>query len=150
MNSSLFLFGQYFAWIRMFEEELSFELFESQKEKDEFTKAIRSVSKALGGFPPKSYTCSGQDTQVFNLQQRAIGELFIVGDNENRRCITYPEFLEKQDNWEFSRHLEPLRNLLERITPPDTDCRWKRLEAVRKALVYLESQCRELLVLPKK
>jgi hypothetical protein len=83
MNSTLYLFGQYFCWIRMLEEELNFELFESQVEKDEFFFAVREVSKALSDFPP-SYSCSGKDFQVFRLQQRVIGELCVVSDVRDR------------------------------------------------------------------
>lgn len=93
LNSTLFLFGQYFAWIQMFRNELSFELFESQKEKDEFFTNIRKVSKSLRDFPPY-YICKGKDVQIFALQQKTIGDLFIVLNEVNEReCMNYPEFL---------------------------------------------------------
>lgn len=145
MSSTLYLFGQYFAWTLMLQEELSFELFESQKEKDEFFKAIRQIAESLSSFPPK-FRCSDKDTQVFALQQRAIGELFLEDGGKSRRCISYPEFLERLANGRFMQHLNPLQTLLADVSP-DNECRWKRLESTRQALLDLEAQCRALLVL---
>jgi hypothetical protein len=52
INSTLFLFGQYFAWVQMLQEELSFELFQTQQDKDDFLVAIAEVAKSLARFPP--------------------------------------------------------------------------------------------------
>lgn len=143
MYSTLYLFGQYFAWVRMLQEELNFELFQSQQEKDKFFKAVEKVSSSLGSFPP-NYKCSGKDTQLFRLQQRAIGELLIIHEDDQRKCLSYPEFLQKLSAHEFNQHLKPLRSLLEDVDPQD-DCRWKRLEATRQALIELKISCEELL-----
>ena len=144
MNSTLYVFGQYFAWTRMFQEKINFELFESQKDKDDFLMAIRNTSKALGSFPP-SYSCSGKDTQLFGLQQRAIGEKFISSEPE--QCLKYADFLQELENEWFCLIIEPLKSLLENVNP-ESDCRWKRLEATRQALIDLEFQCNKVLVLP--
>ncbi len=145
MSSLPFLFGQYFAWTQMLRDELNFELFETQVEKDSFFQAIHNVSRALSSFPPSSrYTCKGKDTQVFSLQQRAIGELFIVREGNNKRCLSYPEFVENMKSAEFQFHFQPLVTLLDGIRPDD-DCRWKRLEATAIALKELEKVCKELL-----
>lgn len=146
MNSTLYLFGQYFCWIRMLEEELNFELFESQVEKDNFFLAVKKVSKSLSSFPP-SYDCYGKDVQIFRLQQRVIGELFmILNVSDKRSVISYADFLNKLEdqNKSFKEHLSPLQDLLEEINPK-SDCRWQRLLAVRKALIELELQCIEIL-----
>jgi len=152
MPSTLFLFGQYFAWVRMLQEELSFELFESQEQEKSFFDAVYKVGKALSSFPPRylppGVRCSGQDTQVFILQQRVIGELMTLRD-DGRRCMGYPEFLKKLSDPEFKQHLEPLRTLLEELRP-DNECRWKRLTAAHQALVELDSSCTQLLKLPQK
>ena len=146
-ESTLYLFAEYFAWIRMFEEELSFEMFRSHAKKDEFMEAIRIVSKALSSFPPKTYDCSGPDTQVFNLQQRSIAELMIVrSDSGSRSCLSYPEFANRMNDQKFSDYFEPLVKLLDELTPDD-DCRWKRLTATYVALMALVERCEQLLVL---
>ena len=149
MESTLYLFAQYFAWIYLFEEELSFEIFHSHKSKDRFLDAIHGVSQALGSFPLKGGECSGVDTQIFNLQQRSIGELLIIRpESGSRYCMSYPEFAEKLHNPNFGRYIQPLVELLDGLEP-DTDCRWKRLIATRDALKKLERNCRQLLQLPE-
>jgi hypothetical protein len=149
MRSTLYLFGQYFAWVRMLQEELNFELFQSHQQKDEIFNALEKVNRSLGSFPPKNYECSGKDTQVFRLQQRAIGELLIIREGDHRRCLSYPEFFQKLSDHQFNQHLEPLRSLLKDLNPKD-DCRWKRLEATRRTLTELKDSCEELLALQEK
>jgi hypothetical protein len=145
ISSIPFLFGQYFSWIRMLQDDLSFELFETQTEKDLFFRAIRNVSHSLSSFPlSNNYDCKGKDTQVFSLQQRAIGELLIIREGNLKRCMSYPEFLENMKNKEFQYHFQPLINLIDGIRPDD-GCRWKRLEATAIALKDLEKICKELL-----
>ncbi len=147
MCSSLYLFANYFARTRMLEETLSFELFNSQAEKDRLFGALRSVSKALGSYPPK-YTCSGLDIQIFRLQQHALGELIIRRENDKDRCWTYPEFVDGMKKAVVSDYFASLQQLLERVHPDD-DCRWKRLIETNRALQELDTVCRDLLDLPE-
>jgi len=130
----------------MLEETLSFELFNSQAEKDRLFGALRNVSKALGSYPP-DYSCSGPDVQVFRLQQRALGELIIRRENDKDRSWTYPEFVDAMKKREVSDHFTSLRQLLEGVRPND-DCRWQRLIATNRALQELATVCRDLLDLP--
>jgi hypothetical protein len=147
MCSTLYLFANYFARTRMLEETLSFELFNSQAEKDQLFGALRSVSKALGSYPPR-YACSGLDVQVFRLQQRALGELIIRRENNKDRCWTYPEFVDGMKKAEVSAHFASLQQLPERVGPDD-ECRWKRLIETNRALQELDAVCRDLLDLPE-
>lgn len=145
MNSTLYLFGQYFAWTQMLQKELNFELFQSQQEKDEFFNAINKVSESLGHYSV-SHPCSGKDTQVFRLQQRAIGELMIDRENNQMQCMSYPDFLKKLNDNEFSQHMDPIKLLLDDLNP-DQDCRWKRLEVVFYAIKELKECCEKILEL---
>lgn len=145
MPSTLYYFGQYFAWVQMLREELNFELFQIQATKDTFLAAIEAVTKALSHFSLNG-SCPGQDTQVFRLQQRAIGELLIVRENGNRRCISYPDFLNSLSSSPFEQQMKPLKALLEGISPtPKNNCRWVRLNVTHAALVELETHCNALL-----
>jgi hypothetical protein len=153
MLSTIYFFAQYFAWIQMLQEKLSFELFQSEQTENEFFIAVNAVSSALGSFPhPALKDCSGGDRQVFRLQQRAIGELLILRDSNPPRCISYPDFQRRLEEEEtFKRHLEPLNTLLEKVSPKyDDNCRWGRLVEMRKALIKLNEQCRQVLKLPEK
>jgi len=145
MNSLPFLFGQYFAWTQILRDELNFELFETQNEKDIFFQSIHRVSRALSSFPPSHHLlCQGKDTQVFALQQRAMGELLILREEDNKRCMSYPDFVENIKTEKFQQHFLPLIVLLDGVNP-DEDCRWKRLEDTTVALKNLEKVCKELL-----
>lgn len=69
----------------MLEEELSFEVFRSHKEMDEFLAKVIAVSKALGDYTPQPpLSGNANDTQVFRLQQRAIGETLASREEERR------------------------------------------------------------------
>ena len=149
MSSSLYLFAQYFAWIQMLRELLSFELFQSEHTEVEFFKRIRAVGKPLSDFPfAPLNNCNGEDRQLFRLQQRVIGELLILRDSNSPRCMSYPDFLEKLNEPSFEHHLEPLRVLLENVIPGD-NCRWIRLKETRKALRNLMEYCQQVLKMPK-
>jgi hypothetical protein len=153
MPTTIFLFADYFAWIRLLEERLSFELFESEKTKDEFFKSIWAVKNALGHWPlekdkggdsRKEIKDGGRDTQVFALQQRAIGELMIQSTSDGPTTLSLPEFLAAYDSDpSFRDHLEPLRALLESLERNGK--RWKRLRATSQALADLHDACERLL-----
>jgi hypothetical protein len=146
MPTTVFLFADYFAWIRLLQERLSFELFKSQETEDRFFKAIWNVTSALSRWPMKGIVGDGQDVQVFYLQQRAIGELLIRRDEETARSMTVPEFFEALDRDKpFRTILDPLYVLLESVEPGTK--RWSRLEKTLEALRGLRNECRDLLQL---
>jgi hypothetical protein len=148
MNSTLYVFGRYFSSVQVLTEELGADVFPLQR-KDPFFKSLYAVTEALGDFP-RWYNldkCPGGDTQVFSWQQQAMGEVLIGRDKENRRILTYAEFL---NDWNsFSTHFEPLRALLLDIAKePVNNCRWSRLEETRQALEGVQRECERLLALP--
>lgn len=149
MPSTLYSFASFFAWVRMLRERMSFELFRNHKEKDRFYAAIRGVQDALSDWPPHGYECSGPDTQVFTMQQRAIGEMLIVPNANKPECMSYHAFLSKWTTDAFQSRLSPLCLLLEGLQPADK-CRWKRLQATLSKVHALRQCCEELLQLPER
>jgi hypothetical protein len=148
LESTLFVFAEYFAWVQLLHERMSFELFKSQKTKDDFFTAIWKVSGALSHWPDPPVRGKGQDTQVFVLQQRAIGELLIVRDGDAPRVLGYPDFLAaRKKDQRFAEMLAPLELLLSGLTKETK--RWQRLENTRGALVELEQHCKKLLGLER-
>jgi hypothetical protein len=148
LPTTLYLFANYFAWIRLLQEKLSFELFESEQVKERFFDAMWRVSKALSDWPRPEVDGWGRDAQVFALQQRAIGEAVIKRDTEGARPMTVPEFLSAYDNKNeatFNAILEPLRELVEDLER-DTK-RWARLSLTLSELHDFGDECRELLKL---
>jgi hypothetical protein len=142
MHSSLYVFAQYFCWIRMLQENLNFELFQTRQDRSDFFDAIEAVNDALGGFPP--YYGPG-DRQIFRLQQRAIGEQMIIKNDNEKRCLSYPDFIKKYDEDEsFRKNIDPLRSILENLDPSIAG-RWERLINTQKQLGKLNNACNELL-----
>ncbi|HUK19734.1 MAG TPA: hypothetical protein VLW65_25115 [Bryobacteraceae bacterium] len=149
--STLYLFGRYFCWIQLLRLELSFELFRSSKEKDEFFKSIDAVAGALGNYPPSYdaqnkpvyYDGDGSDTQVFRLQQQGIGELLTVRRKDGRACQSYAHFCSKFADATYQNLLGPVYRLIECVTPSQK--RWRRLMAVDDALGRLIAHCNALL-----
>jgi hypothetical protein len=147
MPSTLYLFCQYFYWVRRLQGELTFELFTSHAEKDEFFERLWRVTDALGDWPAPPPACTGMDQQLFTLQQRVLGESMFVRQDD-RRCMGYDEFKEIWEEQPLADHLAPLRAMLEKLSNDHRDCRWRRLEAVRVALDGLDQHCTKLLRLP--
>lgn len=143
MSSALYAFASYFFWVGRLRQALSFELFKSQADKDAFFAAIDAVSSALRSYPPKGYSCSGADVQVFTMQQRAVGEVMTFAQDHST-CTSYHLFLMSYEKPPFSDRLGPLRSLLEGVSPDD-DCRWKRLCATYEAVAQLRTFCQTLL-----
>ena len=146
-NSTLYLFGQYFCWVHMLQQELSFELFRSHLEKDESFAAIRKVSDAIGNFPPP-VSGIGNDAPVFRLQQRAIGEVLAATRDGSRSCLGYSEFVDKKLDLQFYSVFELLQNLIDQVKPGER--RWNRLQTVYDAPSELEEHCRKLLRHPSR
>lgn len=151
-NSTLFLFGQYFCWTHMLRLELSFELFRSQKEMQDFFAKVKAVNGKLSDFPPffegqeKEYDGAGHDTQIFRLQQRAIAELLATRRGNRRACRSYALFLCNLADPDFSIAFDPVRKLVDNLKPGER--RWKRLADTHAALIDLQNECNRLLQLP--
>ncbi|BAY09173.1 hypothetical protein [Calothrix sp. NIES-2098] len=142
MPSTLYLFAQYFCWVRLLLEELNFEMFKSQKEKNELFNLIFEFAQSLSKFP-SGYSGTGEDRQVFSLQQRGIGELLIISNEKGIGCMQYSHFVEKYEQEPFSLMLLPLRALLEDVQPNER--RWQRLKAAKQAITKLKQYCEQLL-----
>jgi hypothetical protein len=147
LPSTIYLFCQYFCWIRLFEEKMSFELFTEHKEKDDFRDKVRAVSQTLGSFPLRALEGLGGagDRQVFGLQQRAMGEALAGPQDAAPRCMRYSEFVEKWGDPAFSRLFDPLVNFIDKLDKQNT-LRWRRLELMNRALDSLRLECERLLV----
>jgi hypothetical protein len=115
--------------------------------KDAFFGAMRGVSQKLGDYPPL-FEGSGNDVQVFRLQQLAIGELVAVRKERKRSCMGYGTFVTKLAETRYQTTLMPLQRLIDAIKPGER--RWHRLEAVRSASLELETRCESLLNVPKR
>jgi hypothetical protein len=144
--STVYLFCQYFCWVRLLQESLSFELFEKHEEKDSFIKSIHAVGGKLSAYPLRELgnLPPGGDYQVFNLQQLALGESLIVREGTEVRCMRYSEFEMKWADPAFKHQFDPMTRLVDRLQPTSVR-RWKRVELMKAALADLNKQCENLL-----
>lgn len=146
LTSTVYLFAAYFAYTEQLRQTLSFELFRSQEDKDKLFQALHSVASTLSAFPaPWGGRNGARDSQVFRMQQRALGELMIVERSGEPACLRFPDFLGRSSDPDFAMHVEPVRELVESLTPADTDGRWQRLQHTLKALNSLSLVCRDIL-----
>jgi hypothetical protein len=124
-------------------------MFREHDEKDRFFDKVRNVNQMLGSFPLEQLKglAGGGDRQVFNLQQRALGEALAVPDGSDLRCMRFAEFMDRWLDPNFKNRFEPLTRFLDRLEKPDRH-RWRRLELMKDALEQLRLKCRELLKTP--
>jgi hypothetical protein len=147
LPSTAFLMAQYFCYVRLLNEGLRFDLFPEYEDKDKFFGDIRAVGKSLSDWPLEELgdPAPADDRQIFNLQQRAIGEAMIVGEGDVAHCIGFSEFLKKwQDDDAFKSQFAPLKEMLDGLEP-NTKARWQRFEMMQKALGKLEGECKLIL-----
>ncbi len=145
VQSTLYEFARYFCWVQMLRLELSFEMFRSLKEKSDLFEKIDAVSQALGDYDPPLYMGTGHDTQVFRLQQQAIGELLAVRRSGKRACLGYAQFLAKLTDPQYQAALAPLHRLVDGLQSGEK--RFERLKATHGAADKLVAQCEETLKL---
>jgi hypothetical protein len=143
--STVYIFSRYFCWVRLLEERMSFELFEEHFQKDRFFEKIRSVRHKLSKYPLDELddAHSQNDRQIFSLEQQALGEVMIVSDNNELRCMRYNEFLDKWSDETIKKRFSSIAEFIDRLEPDNG--RWKRLELMRDALKQLHEECRRLL-----
>jgi hypothetical protein len=144
LESTMYLFGRYFACIELLRSNLGLDFYPSQTDKDLLFDKFQRVTSALSRYPAvfNENNCPGGDRQVFLLEQRAIGEAFV--DSATGRPISYSEYLSK--TWMFNRRTEPLRQLLLDLSPePHCNCRWLRIDSVRPCLREVQLECERLI-----
>ncbi len=143
MPTTLFLFAQYFCWVQLFREGMSYELFSNQEQRKGLIQAMERVSNSLSKFPFDSQFAAKGDRQVFRLQQRALGEALIVKDKDSAEtCMRLNEFLREyaKGSVQFAEPLHQFLDGLEKQT-----CQWERLEQCRGSLGHLNEEFKRVL-----
>jgi hypothetical protein len=133
-----------FCWTGLLEEKLSFELFDKQDDMKAFFARIHRVNRNLSALPLDQLENlkSEDDSQIFNLQQRSMGEMLRRKDESS--CMNYSEFLERWGEPSFRKSFEPLTTFIEGIEP-SRQRPWKRLRLMAASLRELDKDCEKLL-----
>jgi hypothetical protein len=145
-RSTAYVFGQYFCWINMLRLEMSFELFSTQADKVALFDKINAVSKALADYDPPIYPGSGHDSQIFRIQQQAMGELLSARRSGRRACRGPAFFDSKKNDPQYKAAFQPAFNLIDKLQPGEK--RYQRLKATLTALKELVEHCDKLLKVP--
>jgi hypothetical protein len=145
-RSTAYTFGQYFCWINMLRQELSFEIFSKQADKVEFFDKINAVSKALGDYDPPIYNGTRHDSQIFRIQQQAMGELLSARRGGRRTCRGPAFFDSKKTDPQYVAAFKPAFRLIDELQPGEK--RYERLKATLLALKELDEYCEKLLKVP--
>lgn len=148
MSSTEYIFCRYYCYVELLKEELNFELFYSHTKKYYFLEKVRAVDKALSSFPHKEMESDKfprlGDMQIFNLQQKLLGEIVMVRDRNLDRCMKYSEFLLRRQELNCSGAFDPLVAFLKELNPTNKH-RWCRLVLMKRALDELSEECRTLI-----
>jgi hypothetical protein len=145
-RSTAYVFGQYFCWINMLRLEMSFELFSTQADKVALFDKINAVSKALADYDPPIYTGTGHDSQIFRIQQQAMGELLSARRGGRRACRGPAFFDSKKNDPQYRAAFQPAFNLIDKLEPGEK--RFERLKVTLAALKELVDHCDKLLNVP--
>jgi hypothetical protein len=145
MRSTVFLFCQYFCWERLLHEKLTFDLFRQGADKDRFLARLRDVRTPLSQWPLEEEPDAppGDDSQLFSLQQRALGEMLIEEREAGAGCMRAADFFARWSDAAFRARFAALERLLRDVSPGGF--RWERLERTLTALSALEQECMAVL-----
>jgi hypothetical protein len=126
LKSTLYLIGQFFAWIDIMKKEEIYLPLSDHSVNQEFQVRLEDCIKAFSD----SRVASG--AAIFRQQQRAIGEEMSEegGRDKTLRCISYSTFVENyEQNERYRRWFEPVESLILQIQR-EGDPRMKRIQAI--------------------
>lgn len=126
--STLYVFGEYFGWVRILERSFGFLPFESSKKGERFYKRLHGVFRALTShayFRKEVDQEKVGESGIQRLMLSAIGETMISPDQA--QPIEFTVFATKYANdAQFRQWFLPLEEFLEKAHPEDPLC-WDRL-----------------------
>jgi hypothetical protein len=144
INSSIYLFGRYFAHVELLRTNLGLEFYPEQRDKDVLYEKVQAVRSVLSKWPTDfTSDCSGDDRQVFLLDQQALGQAFF--NETSTGAITYAEFLKNAG--ELNRFTSSLRDFLLDLQPGKngSNCRWRRIRNLRDPILEVKHECHRIM-----
>jgi hypothetical protein len=108
MQSTLYVFAQYFGWGEVIRREVQLLRFSSSAETREVGRILRDIIET---FLTEDH---GPQFMIWRVEQRGFGEQMIDAGTEPLRCLGYASFLENREK--LARWLAPLERDLLSIT----------------------------------
>jgi|GEM_PF-5957831 len=134
LKSTLYLIGQFFAWIDIMKKEEIFLPLSDKMVNQKFQTLLENCIKAFSD----SRVAPG--IAIFRQQQRAIGEQMSEESTKDKtlRCASYSTFVDKYEQDErYRRWFEPAESLVLKIER-EGDPRMKRLHAITDQLGHFK------------
>jgi hypothetical protein len=107
LESTLYVFAQFFGWREIIRREVQFLRFT----RDEETRAVARLLRDIGEtFLTDAY---GAQFMIWRVEQRGLGERMIVTPNGKPACMGYASFMEQRES--MKEWLEPLEHDLRQM-----------------------------------
>jgi hypothetical protein len=90
LQSTLYVFAQFFGWREIIRREIQFLHFSRDEETRDIARLLRDITEA---FLLDDY---GPQFMIWRVEQRGLGERMIASDGDRPTCIGYASFLERR------------------------------------------------------
>jgi hypothetical protein len=125
VDSTLYVFAQFFAWREIIRREIQFLQFERDHE-------TREIARLVGDIGETFLTDDlGTQLMIWRVEQRGLGEQMIVTENGRQSCMGYAAFV--KDRAKMKEWLDPIEEGLRDLN----DDGRRRLVALQHLLVDL-------------
>ncbi len=142
LYNTLYVIAEYLAWVEILRREIQFLNLGDFDLNRQLSELLASINQGFGRYK------SGSTLQLFNGEQRAIGEIMTVPRPNNEGigydCIGYALFVKKMDDPEFAGWFEKLKADIDALaTQPNIDL--QRLILIHSRLIdlidFLDPHC---------
>jgi hypothetical protein len=140
-TSTLWLIGQYLAWVEILRREVQVLDVGDSRQTADLQRRLFAVTDAFAS------DAGDERFMIFRQDQRAIGEIMVVsrevGDIKRSDCMGYAQFTEALSKEDFSRWFERLRRDLDSLATEAKHIGWQqsiqspRLILLQRALINL-------------
>jgi hypothetical protein len=133
LKSTLYMIGQFFAWIDIMKKEEIFLPLSSKEVNQKFLSLLDNCIKSFSD----SRVAPG--AAIFRQEQRAIGEQMseLSDKDKTLRCVSYSTFVDSYEQDErYRRWFAPALNLVLSLGDDETDPRVARLKALYEHLQH--------------
>ena len=140
INNTLYVFAEYFGWVEILRREVQFLDLGDFELNRHLNELLVNVTKAFGTNRLNEQPNFDPTLQLFNGEQRAIGEIMMLPRSSDRalgyECIGYAAFVQKMADPAFKQWFLKLRkHLSQMVNSPQTD--WHRLILIHSRLIDL-------------
>jgi hypothetical protein len=126
LESTLYVFAQFFGWREIIRREIQFLRFSEDQETREVSRILRDIGET---FLSDRY---GRQFMIWRVEQRGLGERMIVNTNGTPTCMGYATFVDERGT--MKEWLEPLERDLRDIGQDGSE-RLKKLQHLLLELV---------------